>query len=71
MSEEEKLKKIRDEIDQLDLKIQSLINSRAKCAQQVAEIKIQSGEAEHFYRPEREAQVLRAIESRHQGPLGG
>ena len=71
MSEEDKLKIIRDDIDQLDLKIQSLINERAKCAQQVAEIKIQSGEAEHFYRPEREAQVLRAIESRNQGPLDG
>ena len=71
MTEEKKLKKIRDEIDQLDLKIQSLINDRAKCAQQVAEIKMQSGELEHFYRPEREAQVLRAIESRNEGPLGG
>ncbi|MCW8853198.1 MAG: prephenate dehydratase [Gammaproteobacteria bacterium] len=71
MSEEKKLKKIRDEIDQLDLKIQSLINERAKCAQQVAEIKMQSGETEHFYRPEREAQVLRTIESRNEGPLEG
>jgi len=70
MSEQSKLKSIRDNIDELDKKIQSLINERAACAQQVAEIKIKSGETDHFYRPEREAQVLRGIEERNQGPLG-
>ncbi len=68
--EQDKLKAIRTTIDDLDLQIQNLINERAKCAQQVAEIKIQSGETEHFYRPEREAQVLRNIEARNEGPLG-
>ena len=70
MSEESKLKAIRDNIDQLDKQIQQLINDRAACAQQVAEIKINAGETEHFYRPEREAQVLRSIAERNQGPLG-
>ena len=70
MSEESKLKVIRDNIDALDRNIQQLINERASCAQQVAEIKINAGETEHFYRPEREAQVLRAIAERNQGPLG-
>ena len=69
MSEQSKLKVIRDNIDELDKKIQSLINERAACARQVAEIKIKSGETDHFYRPEREAQVLRGIEDRNQGPL--
>ena len=69
-SEQDKLKTIRDKIDDLDLQIQTLINERARCAQQVADIKIQSGETDHFYRPEREAQVLRTIEERNQGPLG-
>ena len=67
--EQDKLKAIRDNIDQLDQQIQGLINERAQCAQQVAEIKIKSGETDHFYRPEREAQVLRNIESRNKGPL--
>ena len=71
MSEEKKLQNIREEIDQLDQQIQDLINQRASCAQKVAEIKIQAGESEHFYRPEREAQILRAIESRNKGPLSG
>ena len=48
MSEEAKLKSIRTKIDDLDQKIQTLINERAACAQQVAEIKINAGETEHF-----------------------
>ena len=70
MTEQSKLKEIRDNIDALDKKIQRLINERAACAQQVAEIKIKAGETDHFYRPEREAQVLRGIEERNEGPLG-
>ncbi len=70
-SEQEKLQAIRNRIDELDTQIQALINERAGCAQQVAEIKIQSGESDHFYRAEREAQILRTIEERNSGPLGG
>jgi len=69
MSEQNKLSGIRDKIDAIDIEIQSLINQRAACAQQVAEIKIKSGETEHFYRAEREAQVLIKIKQRNQGPL--
>lgn len=69
MSEQKQLQTIREKIDQLDKQIQSLINERARCAQEVAQIKVKSGETEHFYRPEREAQVLRNIESRNEGPL--
>jgi len=68
--EQDKLQAIRQQIDELDERIQALINQRAQCAQQVADIKLQSGESDHFYRPEREAQVLRNIEARNLGPLG-
>lgn len=61
---------LRDEIDQLDAQIQKLINQRAHCAQQVAQNKVATdGEDAVFYRPEREAQVLRAVMERNQGPL--
>lgn len=63
MSEQDKLLGIRNQIDAIDLQIQDLINQRAECARQVAEIKIKSGETEHFYRPEREAQVLMEIKN--------
>lgn len=69
MSEKKQLQTIRERIDELDEQIQALINERASCAQQVADIKIKSGETDHFYRPEREAQVLRNIEARNKGPL--
>lgn len=66
---EDKLKTVRDRIDALDQQIQVLINERAKCAQEVAALK--SGESGTFYRPEREAEVLRKILARNQGPLSG
>ncbi len=64
------LSEIRERIDELDDQIQQLINERAECAQSVADIKSQSGDAEaDFYRPEREAQVLRKVIERNKGPL--
>lgn len=66
------LDQVRERIDCLDEQIQNLINERAECAQAVAEIKTASGDGEaDFYRPEREAQVLRTILERNQGPLSG
>lgn len=61
---------LRQQIDSLDEQLHTLINQRAKCAQQVAEVKLDEEGAEAvFYRPEREAQVLRAVMERNQGPL--
>lgn len=62
---------LRDTIDDLDQKIQRLINERVEVAGQVAEVKMAAsvdGKAE-FYRPEREAQVLRRVKERNKGPL--
>lgn len=67
------LETLRDNIDQLDRQIQELINKRASCAQQVADVKQADMEADEkavFYRPEREAQVLRRVMERNSGPLG-
>ncbi len=68
---EQPLDKLRKRIDTIDAEIQALINERASCAQQVAEVKMQSGGVEQplFYRPEREAQVLRKIMARNNGPV--
>jgi len=69
--EEKKLGVLREQIDTLDQQIQSLINQRAACAQQVAEVKTQASDGKEvlYYRPEREAQVLRKVMERNQGPL--
>jgi len=67
---EDKLKAVRDRIDALDEQIQALINERAACAQAVAALK-NGGDAASFYRPEREAKILRKILARNTGPLSG
>ncbi len=66
-----KLDNIRQKIDELDEKLQALINERAQLAQNVAEIKQQQGDDAQFYRPEREAEVLRSVLARNDGPLSG
>jgi len=67
--EENRLKAIRDRIDRIDEQIQELINQRAAAAREVAEVKQANGGDPLFYRPEREAQVLRRVKERNQGPL--
>jgi chorismate mutase/prephenate dehydratase len=60
---------IRTEIDALDQQLQALINRRALLAQQVGISKHAAGHTVDFYRPEREAEVLRAALERNHGPL--
>ncbi len=69
--ESKQLAVLRDRIDGIDKEIQSLINQRAACALEVAEVKqaASAGEAVQYYRPEREAQVLRAVMERNAGPM--
>jgi chorismate mutase/prephenate dehydratase len=62
------LEQLRAQIDALDEQIQSLIAERARCAKQVGVVKGLTSTAE-YYRPEREAQVLRRVVERNQGPL--
>ncbi len=71
MSEQE-LQALRVRIDSLDEKILELINERASCAQEVGRVKeanLAEGELPVFYRPEREAQVLKRIMELNKGPL--
>ena len=70
MSEKGQLDEIRERIDAFDRQIQDLLNARASAAQEVARIKLASDGDTVFYRPEREAQVLRTVKARNQGPLG-
>lgn len=63
------LQPVRQQIDQLDQQIQQLINQRARCAQQVAVIKQAAGGDIQYYRPEREADVLRRVMARNEGPV--
>jgi chorismate mutase/prephenate dehydratase len=63
------LAEVRDRIDGIDRTIQQLIAERAQWAQQVGKAKGPLKAAIDYYRPEREAQVLRMVVDRNQGPL--
>ena len=73
MADTPTLEDLRARIDQVDQDLHRLINERARCAQEIAKIKIaQAGEKDEtatYYRPERESQVLRRIKETNQGPL--
>src|SRR5688572_11103869 len=60
---------VRAQIDGIDREIQSLIAERALWARQVGKAKGKLAAAVDYYRPEREAQVLRRVVDRNQGPL--
>ena len=63
------LEEVRGKIDAIDEKIYGLINDRARLAQLVGISKTREGRTVDFYRPEREAQVLRMARERNSGPL--
>lgn len=63
------LEGVRAQIDAVDEQIHRLINERARLAQAVGISKAAGGRAVDFYRPEREAQVLRRARARNAGPL--
>ncbi|RJQ48295.1 MAG: prephenate dehydratase [Gammaproteobacteria bacterium] len=63
----DKLQSLRVRIDELDEKIQTLLNERARYALEIARLK----NGAQPYRPEREAEVLRQALKRNQGPLSG
>jgi chorismate mutase/prephenate dehydratase len=60
---------VRERIDAIDRTIQELISERANWAQEVARVKGEGLSAIDYYRPEREAHVLRMVVDRNRGPL--
>lgn len=67
-SGEDAIKSLRGKIDALDAEIQDLISQRARHAKEIGVLKGLTSTAE-YYRPEREAQVLRKVVERNRGPL--
>jgi len=58
---------LRQEIDRVDAEVERLINERARHVLEIARIK--EAEGGPFYRPGREAQVLRRVAERNEGPF--
>lgn len=63
------LAQARERIDAIDRNIQELIAERARWAREVGKAKGPLKAAVDYYRPEREAQVLRRVVDRNEGPL--
>ncbi len=63
------LEQLRGGIDQVDREIQQLLEKRADLVHFVGQHKRAESDQPVFYRPEREAQVLRAIKERNKGHL--
>lgn len=68
-SNEIALQSIREKIDTIDKNICHLVNDRAQLALEVAKIKAQDLHFAEYYRPEREAEILRRIMQEYQGVL--
>lgn len=69
MMDRKPLTAIRQQIDSIDDQLFALISQRAQLALETAKIKQQEGGAPTFYRPEREAQILRRIMRENTSPL--
>ncbi|WP_290651827.1 prephenate dehydratase [Aquisalimonas sp.] len=69
MTDRKQLDEVRARIDALDEQLLALANERGRLAKEVARIKRQHGEQVDFYRPEREQEVLRRLQSLNSGPL--
>lgn len=63
------LQSLRDEIDTIDQDLVKLISNRAELAQRVAAIKVDGKDKTRFYRPEREAHILKRVIEHNKGPL--
>src|SRR3546814_10976481 len=67
MTQDHKLKPLREQIDLIDQQILDLLNQRARVAQEVGHVKAETNAP--VFRPEREAQVLRSAAACNPGPL--
>jgi chorismate mutase-like protein len=57
----------RRKIDEIDKKLVELLNERSRCVLEIGRLKRQDGSA--LYQPDREREVLTAVEQANRGPL--
>ncbi|MBZ0320236.1 MAG: bifunctional 3-deoxy-7-phosphoheptulonate synthase/chorismate mutase [Anaerolineae bacterium] len=63
----EALQELRGQIDVINLKILELLNERARIASDIGKVQLELGTS--FYDPQREAQMLQALELSNNGPF--
>ena len=62
------MKRLRENIDQVDAVLVKLLNQRAQWALEIGEVKKEA--AIPVYQPDREKQVLARVQEQNRGPLG-
>lgn len=62
-----KIQNLRKKIDQLDSRLLTLLNQRAKLSSAIGQWKLASGS--HVYAPDREEHLLRTLEGKNAGPM--
>jgi chorismate mutase/prephenate dehydratase len=62
------LEELRNKIDEIDAQLVSLMNERARCAQEIGRLKREAGQTS-VYSPEREREVLERVLATNKGPL--
>jgi chorismate mutase/prephenate dehydratase len=66
--DERRMTEFRQEIDELDRQLLTLLNRRAQCALEIGHIKKRNNEP--IFVPEREQAVLKRLTDLNRGPLG-
>ena len=69
MVKENQLSSLRDEIDKIDDMLLNLLSERAALTQEVGRLKKDSGSEVEYYRPDREAKIMRRLKGANKGPL--
>ncbi len=69
MSSDQRISELRTKIDAVDDELVRLLNERAALGIEIGEIKRALDEHPRFYRPDREAQILRRLSDLNAGPL--
>ena len=67
MSSKNRLKELRDEIDPINLQILEMLNKRAKIALEIG--KVHQATGTRIYDPQREAEMLTALQYANEGPF--
>ncbi|MGI9228183.1 MAG: prephenate dehydratase [Gammaproteobacteria bacterium] len=67
--DKKQLEALREKIDSIDHQLMQLISDRAQIAQKVAVVKSDGQGKANFYRPDREAHILKRVLEHNKGPL--
>ena len=67
MSPQNRLQELRGQIDEINLQILELLNARARIASDIGKVQLELGTS--FYDPQREADMIAALEMANAGPF--